>query len=270
MIQLRQYETPGLLTPDNHKMFLYDRHTNEKYIDNLLEGKKPIVRGDFDVYLTDNRQLLYVRDRCDDPGALNFGAPISLLIYPADIADLPEPGLDHEFNSLHYIDHSIMDTKRHIVIFDLPDYDIARISTGQYTDEGRIWDGKFYGPNHKLDIGLLRRVDQGIASREPIIRDRFDIYLTDNKTLVYVREPCDSVDYSDDFFVHIIPSDLQDLPEHRKQLQFDNHDFDFFDRGTTDGRRCAAVIELPDYDIARISTGQYNNQGPTWQSEFDV
>ena len=270
MIQLKRYEAPGLLTPDNQNMFLYDRHTYEKYMDNLLESKKPIIRGDFDVYLTDNRQLMYVRDRCNDPGALNFGAPISLLIYPADTADLPEPGLDHKFDNLYYIDHFIMDTKRHIVIFDLPDYAIARISTGQYTEEGRIWAGKFYGPNHKPDIDLLRRVDQATASREPIIRDRFDVYLTDNKTLVYLREPCDSDDYSDDFFVHIIPSDLQDLPGHRKKLQFDNHDFDFFDRGTTDGRRCAAVIELPDYDITRISTGQYTNQGPTWQSEFNV
>ena len=270
VIQLRRYEAPGLLTSDNRNMFLYDRHIYAKYIDKLLEGKEPIIRGDFDVYLTDNRKLLYVSDRCDDPESLNFGAPISLLIYPSDTADLPEPGLDHEFNSLHYMDYSIMDANRHIVIFDLPDYNIARISTGQYTDESRIWDGKFYGPNHKPDIGLLRQVNQDIASREPIIRDRFDVYLTDNKTLVYVREPCDSVDYSDDFFVHIIPSNLQDLPEHRKQLQFDNLDFDFFDRGTTDGSRCAAVVELPDYDIAHISTGQYSNQGPTWQGGFDV
>ena len=270
VMQLRLYEAPGLLTPTNQKMFLYDRYIYEKYIDRLLEGKDPIIRGDFDVYLTDDRQLLYVSDRCDDPESLNFGAPISLLIYPVDTADLPEPGLGHEFNDLHYIDHFIMDAKRHIVIFDLPDYDIARISTGQYTDRGRIWDGKFYGPKHKPDIDLLRRVDQAIASREPIIRDQFDIYLTDTKILVYVREPCSSADYSGDFFVHLIPSDPQDLPEHRKQLQFDNLDFDFFDRGTIDGKRCAALIELPDYDIVQINTGQYTDQGPTWQGEFNA
>lgn len=270
VIQFRRYEASGLLTPANTNMFLYDRHIYAEYIDKMLEEKDPIIRGDFDVYLTDNRKLIYVRDRCNDPEYLNLGAPISILTYPVDTAYLPEPGLDHEFNTLYYIDHFIMDTNRYIVIFDLPDYDIARISTGQYTDRGQIWGGKFYGPNHKPDIDLLRRVDQAIASHEPIIRDQFDIYLTDDKTLIYVREPCNSEDYSDDFFIHVIPSDAQDLPEHRKQLQFDNFDFDFFDRGTTDGRRCAAAIELPDYDIAHINTGQYTNQGPTWQGEFNT
>ena len=37
-----------------------------------------------------------------------------------------------------------------------------------------------------------------------------------------------------------------------------------------DGRRCAAEVELPDYDIASISTGQFTDRGQIWQSELDA
>ena len=108
-----------------------------------------------------------------------------------------------------------------------------------------------------------------MVSREPIISDDFDIYFTDDGYLVYVREPCHNSDITEGFFVHIVPVDLKDLPEHRKQYEFDNLDFNFFDRGFKDGEKCAAMIKLPDYDIANIRTGQYNDEGPIWQSESE-
>lgn len=160
--------------------------------------------------------------------------------------------------------------KRHIVVFDLPDYDVSSISTGQYTDEGRIWGGRFFGPEHVVDADLIKRVDRAVTSREPIIHDHFDIYLTDERTLIYVKESCSNGDISEDFFLHIVPIDTRDLPEHRRQYEFENLDFAFFNRGFKENLRCAAVIELPDYDIARIRTGQYTDEGPIWQSDFAV
>lgn len=32
--------------------------------------------------------------------------------------------------------------------------------------------------------------------------------------------------------------------------------------------RCMAVVPLPDYDVASISTGQYTRNGTTWQEAF--
>ena len=119
-------------------------------------------------------------------------------------------------------------------------------------------------------------MDQAIVSREPIISDDFAVYFTDDGYLVYVREPCHNSDITEDFFLHVIPVDLTDLPEHREEYEsivnntnFDNLDFNFFDRGFKDGEKCAAMIKLPDYDIANIRTGQYNDEGPIWQSESD-
>ena len=164
-----------------------------------------------------------------------------------------------------------MDTKRYIVIFDLPDYDIARISMGQYNDEGQIWGGGFLGPDHvyadRFNLTDLLNLEDSVLGKS-VIRDRFNVYLTDYSSLIYVKEPCNSADISEGFFVHVIPVDSRDLPEHRQQYDFDSLDFAFLDRGITDGRRCAAVLDLPDYDIAHLRTGQFTDQGPTWQDEF--
>lgn len=272
MIQTRYKKAPGLLTADNQIVFLYDQHIHEERIDRIIEEKRPMVQGDFDVYLTEDRKLVYVSDRCDgsDTKSTFLGVPISLAVYPTDTEDLPDPEQDHEFNHLSYIEHYIMDTKRNVMIFDLPEYDIASISTGQYTDEGRIWGGRFFYPDYTVDADLRRRIDHGLTSSERIARGRFNIHLTDNNSLIYVREPCHNPDISDDFFLHVIPIDLKDLPEQRRQYEFDGLDFIFFDRGFKEGQRCAAIIDLPEYGVASIRTGQYTDQGRIWQNEFDI
>ena len=272
MVQAKRDAVPGLLTPDNQMMFLYDRYIYERRVDKLVEEVGPEIRGEFDVYLTPDRQLVYVSDRCDGTNATSshLGAPISLVVYPVDYGDVPDSTRNFESYNLNFYEHFVLDTRRHVMIFDLPEYDIASISTGQYTGEGRIWGGRFFGPDYKVDANLTQRVDQVMASREPNIRGHFDVYFSDDRTLIYVRELCLSSDFNDVFFVHVFPVDTDDLPAHRRQYGFDNLDFDFFDRGFTDGRRCAAVIELPDYSIARVRTGQYTDEGPIWQGEFDV
>ena len=268
MIQTRRDAALGLLTPDNQRVFLYDRYVYEERIDKI-EEHRPTIQGDFDVYLTDDKKLVYVSDRCDgsESRSVFLGAPIFLTVYPVDVEDVSDPSQGYEFYSFSYIDHFVMDTKRHVVIIDLPDYDIASIGTGQYTDESRIWASRFFGPDYSPNVDLIRQAEQVTASSQPIIRDRFDIYLTDETSLMFVREPCYNSDIGDDFFVHIFPVDTKDLPEHRRQYGFDNLDFIFVDHGTRDGRKCVAVIKLPDYDIANIRTGQYTGQGQIWRSE---
>ena len=270
MIHTRRDTVPGLLTPDNQIVFLYDRYVYEKHVDKIIERNRPVIRSDFDVYLTDDRKLVYISDRCDgtDTKSLFLGAPIVLNVYPVDIEDVADPDQGYEFNSFNFVEHFVMDTNRHVVIIDLPDYDIASIGTGQYTDKNRIWAGRFFGPDYSPNVDLIRRADQVTDSSKPIIQDRFDVYLTDETSLMFVREPCYNSDISDDFFVHILPVDTENLSEPRKQSGFDNFDFVFVDHGTRDGLKCVAVIKLPDYDIASIRIGQYTGQGQTWRSEF--
>ena len=265
-IQTTRDKGPGLLTPDNQMVFLYDRYQHEIYIDELIKEDRPAVRGNFDVYLTDDRKLVYVADRCEtvDPSFSFLYDQIYLLVRPVEAENL-----QHEQNSFSFQEHSIIDTRRHIAIVDLPDYDIDSITTGQYSDGSQIWSGSFFGPDHAFDPDLNELIDQSVTSHDPIIRDHFDVYLIDDKNLIYLKEPCYNVDISDDFFVHIIPAEIEDLPEHRRKYEFDNLDFVFTDRGTSDGRRCVALIKLPDYDITYIYTGQFTNQGLIWRSRSE-
>lgn len=271
MIRAERVDVPGLLTPNNRMAFLYDNEILEQYVDKIVEGEAPIIRSDFNVYLTDDRRLVYTRGSCDEDsfGPDRLSDPISLTIYSGNAGgagDSTDSDMD-ELSDSNFVEEFVVDTEQPVIIFDLPDYDITSITTGQYTDQGQIWGGRFFGPEHVADYGLLQRVDQAIVSGGPIIRAKFDVYLTD-ENLVYVREQCDTNDISDDFFVHIIPVDVENLPEDRRGYGFENLDFALFDRGFRDGQRCAAVIELPDYDISRIRTGQFTDQGQTWRSEF--
>ncbi len=97
---------------------------------------------------------------------------------------------------------------------------------------------------------------EALVAGEPAVRADFDISLSEN-TLVYVKEPCARADTEAMFFLHLYPVDVNDLPDHRQQHGFDNLDFNFAGRGVIFGGRCLATVALPEYDIARISTGQY-------------
>ena len=269
LLRFRYEDTPDLLTPHNQRFFLYDRNIYGQRIDRLVQADKPAVQSDFDVYLTDDRKLVYIGDRCvtNDLG-YDFVIPISLAIYPVNAEDLADADRDHELVILNYIERSVVDANRYVLIYDLPHYEIDIISTWQYANDSRVWGGTFFGPEHLVDTDLLQKVDRVVASNEPTIRNHFDIYITDERSLIYVRNLCQNSDISVEFFLHVIPSDVKDLPEHRGQHTFDNYDFDFINYGTWDGQRCVAEIKLPSYQIDSILTGQFADEGAIWQDEI--
>ncbi len=113
-----------------------------------------------------------------------------------------------------------------------------------------------------------RAANKAFVSGEPVIRSTFDVYLREN-TLTYVKEPCAPADTEAAFFLHLHPVDVNDLPDHRRQYGFDNLDFRFDGRGEILDGRCMAAAALPEYDILRVSTGQYvPGQGQVWKVEF--
>ena len=267
ILQVRRENVPSLLTPDNQMFFLYTRNVYEERIDELVEEGRPVIANGVNVYLTDDRELVYIVDRCDrsDLEAI-FSVPVSLAIYPIDVEDLTDPSQGHELMSLNVVDYYVIDTERYILIFDLPDYDIAKIRTWQDTDKGRMWGGSFFGPEHVADLKVSQQMDNIVVSSELIMRNGFDVYLTDDKSLLYIREPCLDGDISGEFFIHVVPEDTKYLPEHRMRYGFDNLDFIFVDHGIRYDQKCAAEIKLPGYDIASIFTGQFTERGPIWQA----
>ena len=94
------------------------------------------------------------------------------------------------------------------------------------------------------------------TSGEPAARSVFDIHLGAG-SLIFVKAPCAHADTEAMFFLHLIPADVADLPDHRRQYGFDNLDFDFDRHGERFEGKCLATVPLPAYGISEIRTGQY-------------
>ena len=110
---------------------------------------------------------------------------------------------------------------------------------------------------------------ESIASGEPVARSDFDIYLREN-TVAYLKSPCSAADVQAEFFLHVVPEDLEDLPADRRQYGFGNTHFHYgHTAALAFGGRCIAEHPLPDYPIARIRTGQFTPEGDQiWMAEF--
>lgn len=118
--------------------------------------------------------------------------------------------------------------------------------------------------------------DLGTASHftalgEPVIRSNFDLHLRGGE-LIFTKAPCVQADVQTRFFLHLFPADIDDpaFPKDRRQYGFDNLDFDFGRWGVMLDGACMVTRRLPQYDIARIATGQYVlGQGQRiWSADF--
>ena len=110
-----------------------------------------------------------------------------------------------------------------------------------------------------------------LGGGRPIIRSDWDVYLVED-SLIYARNQCSPEDVEPEFFVHLLPVDVNDLPSHRQQHSFDGFNFDFRNHLLIEGGACVARRELPDYaySIAAIRTGQFTSEGEIWEGRFDV
>ena len=117
-----------------------------------------------------------------------------------------------------------------------------------------------------------RHIDEFIEQTDaPLIRSVFDVHLIGNG-LIYAKDDCSEDDITEKFFLALHPTDGSDLPSWRRQYGFDNRDFRFEDQAVRRGERCIAIAPLPDYDIARIHTGQFIQRADgsyehTWEGD---
>ena len=110
-----------------------------------------------------------------------------------------------------------------------------------------------------------------IESGEPAARSVFDVYLREN-TVAYLKSPCSAADVQAEFFLQVVPEDLEDLPADRRQHGFGGGHFRYGEYAALDfGGQCIMEQPLPDYPVARIRTGQFNPEGDLiWMAEFPV
>lgn len=140
---------PALLTPDNRRVFLYDRALYDAEADRLIElAGASAVRSPFQVYYHDNA-LVYVKEGCahGDTEAKFMLHPI-----PADVSDLPEWTRERGFHNLDFAfaDQSVVGAAagRCLALIRLPGYAVSDIRTGQFLihpggDFETLWEETF-------------------------------------------------------------------------------------------------------------------------------
>ena len=234
-------------------------------LDTARQTRPPVIQDNFAVYHNAGR-LIYAKEPCTPD---DTAAPFFLHLIPTAAADLPADSREYGFENRDFPFETagILADGRCIASVALPDYDIASISTGQYTPgAGAIWELE-YEPGRAER--LLAELDAARQTQSPIIQADFEVYHNDGR-LIYAKEPCTPADTAAPFFLHLIPTDAADLPADFRQNGFENRDFAFEPAGALiDSRQCIASVALPDYDIAIIRTGQYTpGAGRLWETEF--
>ena len=207
-------------------------------------------------------RLLYAKKDC---ALAEYETPVTLHIYPEKLAALPfylwQGGVDNRDFRLPL--YGGRPGGECIAVVPLPDYPIAAIHTGQ---AGR-WEVNLY-PSTEPD--RLRETYAALSAIQPNRRADFDLYWQGNR-LIYLRETCAATDTAANFFLHILPQNVADLPADRQAAGFANMDFAFDQRGGHFDGKCLAVIFLPNYPIKAIRTGQHApGQGELWAAELTV
>lgn len=257
-----------LLTPTNKVVFLYgpidpaDIHRSRLDSITANASGEPDARAVYDLAIA-NRALAYVKEPCAYSDAEH---PFFLHIFPERADDLPAWRRRHGYDNLDFPfwSHGVRFDGKCAAQVPLPDYPIAGVRTGQFArGGGKLWDAAF-----PFDPDVYRAAHQAVVSREPDARAEFDLHLDeDGRALIYVKDPCSVSDVERPFFLHVTPERMDDLPEERRDLGFDNLDFDFRLRGAPFDGKCAAKVPLPEYGVASLRTGQWEpGAGEVWDA----
>ena len=226
-------------------------------------SRRPTVRSGWDVHIY-AEGLTYLKEPC---GPQDADAFLYLHVLPVDESDLPRGIQSSSFENLDFFFElrGVEFAGICMVSVDLPEYDVAGIKTGQIADGTATWsvDYNFALPGI---IDAVQKLQQ--SGRGPDIRSAFDVHIDDGR-LLYVKESCNAEDRGTPFFLHVFPSDEDDLSAGRAESGFDNLGFELIDKGGMHDDECFAAVDLPQYEIASIRTGQVADDAETWSAYYN-
>ena len=226
-------------------------------------AETPAAQATFDIYISD-RVLYYVKENCAPADAER---EFILHLFPVDADDLPAARREYGFDNrdFYFAWRGGFFDGNCITQVSLPDYPIARIRTGQHiSGGGTLWQAEI----NPFLFTQFQEIEDGLANSQPVDGGPFDIYLKGDR-VVYYKDPCVAADTEARFFLHLYPTNANNLPANRREHGFDNLDFSFSEYGAHRGGKCLASVALPDYAVARIRTGQFvSGAGQIWQAEF--
>ena len=220
-------------------------------IEARLAGLQLAASEVFDVYL-DGNVAAYRKEQCSEA---NTEGKFFVHVVPVDQADLPAGREGSTFDNLDFAfdqQGALWDGKC-LAITTLPEYPIAAIRTGQFIPGGaKLWNTEI-----RMDqLPRIKELETRLDAGRFVAGELYEVYISGDR-MIYFRDSCEAADTEARFFVHVIPVDLADLPADREGSTFDNFDFDFREQGARQGRRCLAMVTLPDYPVERVRTGQF-------------
>ena len=201
----------------------------------------------WDVYANIERRLLvYVKPFCSpswrarDAATGRFfflhAVPFTPEIVPAH--RVPSGFVNLDDMPLTYVRRTAAEC---VFFTELPDYPLARISTGQFTRRG-----------HSGQYDNLWSAELAM----PLARSVWDVYASaDRRGLDYVKDSCVPADTAARFFLHVHPLRSADLPP--GAFRYANLDFDGGEVERAEDGTCRASAALPDYPIDFVRTGQF-------------
>ena len=147
-----------------------------------------------------------------------------------------------------------------------PDVEVDWIKVGHHvhTPEGKVWSDVF-----PKDLNLYREAYASVVKDPPTVRSDWNVHLYDDG-VTYIRDRCTAEDVENHFFLHVIPEDVQDLPEVRRDSGFESITFNVPSRGAMFDGKCLVSMDLPDYDISSISTGQFGDDVQIWKIDYNL
>ena len=153
-------------------------------------------------------------------------------------------------------------------IFSNDFYSDYPVSNSEYTS--KIYNNTI----HTIAGVFLEQIDseeivQSALSGDPVARSFFTIYLHESM-VIFVREDCSPEQLAARFFFDVYPVVPARLPGWRKPFGFERIGVHPGKDVIDVGGRCAWAVLLPDYPIASIRTGQYDETGERWVVEFTL
>ncbi len=223
-----------------------------------LDLGERLTAADYAIHRVENR-LVYIKERCDDA---EVGTRFFLHLFPLNPGDAP--GMLHGTLDFNFPEYGWRAQGDCFAVRDLPWYPVGRIRTGQIAPSGagHAWIAHYYAPPY---------VERVLAEAgEPLLRAGFSVHRRKN-ALYYVKDSCSAADADARFRLQVTPVDQDDLWDKSDGAQFDVFDFVFSEVGARTGEDCFAEIEIPDYPIKEIRTGQYGADGSlAWEATVAV
>ncbi len=224
----------------------------------LSAGGEPLARGEWDVYLDDGGDLVYLKQPC---AADDTRGSFLLSVFPVDLNDIPQDrrAARHEGHNFAFKDHGVRFGDRCMIRRSLPNYAIESVNVGRWVDgESGGWPAtRVPMPMSDAALAYYEKQYETISSGgEPLARAEYDVYL-DGGELVYLKRPCAESDTRGRFLLSVFPADLDDVSQKWRELGHESLNFGFGQYGVRFGDRCMIRIPLPDYAIEAVDVGRW-------------